>query len=48
VLAAAQHAGGYLKVTTERGSFTCITLHLPKSELLYNATAVPRELASAS
>jgi two-component system, chemotaxis family, sensor kinase CheA len=48
VLAAAQHAGGYLKVTTERGRFTCITLHLPKSELLYNATAVPRELASAS
>lgn len=48
VQAAVQHAGGYLKVTTERGKFTCITLHLPKSELLYSATAAPVELASAS
>jgi two-component system chemotaxis sensor kinase CheA len=31
---AVKHAGGYLRVETELGSFTRITLHLPKPEFL--------------
>jgi chemotaxis protein histidine kinase CheA len=47
VRAAVQHAGGHLKVRTERGKFTCITLHLPKSEFLYGALRPASELAVA-
>ncbi|HKQ69832.1 MAG TPA: ATP-binding protein [Polyangiaceae bacterium] len=41
VLAAVQRVGGHVQVATERGSFTAITLHLPKSEFLRDAIAVP-------
>jgi len=40
VLAAVERAGGHLEVQTELGAFTSITLHLPKSDFLREASAV--------
>jgi chemotaxis protein histidine kinase CheA len=51
VQGAVKHAGGYLRVETELGSFTRITIHLPKPESLCDAAlmlASPRGPSAAA